>query len=89
MKTIDHQQIVDWFERTHDDTVLAELGIEVSFDPTGKGSQKKRIDVYTNAAPQSLIQLTISADIQPFVALQPEYLLFRTVESRAEARKTA
>ena len=50
--------------------------IEVSFSPKGRGRQSKYIDVLSNGV-QGAMRLTITADITPFVKVEPTSLVFR------------
>jgi len=48
--------------------------LNVVFDPTGPGLQQKYIDVITNAEPQPVVKLIVSADVQAFLIIDPRSL---------------
>jgi hypothetical protein len=52
--------------------------IEVKFEPKGKGRQRKRINIFSNATEQVVV-LEIRAEVRQFMALDEAYLRFGEV----------
>src|SRR5688572_22429502 len=53
--------------------------IEAVWEPQGFGSQKKTVTVTTNGRPERTM-LSVSAQVEPFVAFDPIYLSFNQVQ---------
>lgn len=61
--------------------------IETSWEPKGFGKQKKTITVVSNAG--APVTLSIEADVEPFVSVEPPYFAFGRVAQGSEQRQRA
>lgn len=62
--------------------------LQVVYTPGGQGRQDKLIRIYSNDPSQEVTELTVSAEVWPFVILDPPELQFGTVELGREYSAT-
>jgi hypothetical protein len=62
--------------------------LEVVYTPGGQGRQDKLIRIFSNDPSQEVTELTVSAEVWPFVILDPPELQFGTVELGREYSAT-
>lgn len=62
--------------------------VAVVFDPTGPGRKSESITVISNAQAKSIERLTISAEVEPFLIFEPEWLQLGVLRYGREHRAT-